>query len=243
MTGVRRWRIGELAAATGLTVRALHHYDDLGLLVPSERSAAGHRRYTEADVHRLYRVLALRQLGLPLADVRAALDTDCDLPALVGEQLRRLDDHLLAQQRLRQRLVSVLAQLDRTSRPAVTVLLEAMEGMTRMEKYYTDEQQAQLAQRRQELGAEGMRRAEQDWVDLIAAMEQERAAGTDPADPRVQELAGRWQGLIEQFTGGDPGVRASLGRMYAEEGVESASRGAVDSELMEYVGRALAARA
>lgn len=241
MTGERQWRIGELAAATGLTVRALHHYDELGLLVPSERSAAGHRRYTGADVRRLYQILALRQLGLPLQDVRAALDTDCDLPALVGRQLQRLDDQLLAQQRLRQRLVSVLAQLDRAGRPAVTALLEAMEGMTRMVKYYTDEQLAQLAHRRQELGADGMRRAEQDWTDLIAAMEQERAAGTDPADPRVQELAGRWQGLIEQFTGGDPGVRASLGRMYAEEGVEQASRGAVNPGLMEYVGRALAA--
>jgi DNA-binding transcriptional MerR regulator len=64
----RRWKVGELARATGLTVRALHHYDELGLLVPSERTQAGHRLYGEDDVRRLYRVVALRHLGLPLSE-------------------------------------------------------------------------------------------------------------------------------------------------------------------------------
>ena len=52
---MRRWRIGEVAAATGLTVRALRHYDEIGLLVPSQRSAAGFRLYSDADVRRLCR--------------------------------------------------------------------------------------------------------------------------------------------------------------------------------------------
>jgi hypothetical protein len=54
------------------------------------------------------------------------------------------------------------------------------------------------------------------------------------------ELAGRWRALIEQFTGGDDGIRQSLQRMYREQGVQTASRGMVDPELMEYVGQALA---
>lgn len=57
------WRVGQLAASTGLTVRALHHYDHLGLVRPSARTASGYRLYEEADVARLYQVLALRQLG------------------------------------------------------------------------------------------------------------------------------------------------------------------------------------
>jgi MerR family transcriptional regulator, thiopeptide resistance regulator len=59
-----RWSIGQLAQASGLTVRALRHYDAVGLLKASERTASGHRRYTEADLRRLYRVRALRSLGL-----------------------------------------------------------------------------------------------------------------------------------------------------------------------------------
>jgi len=58
----------------------------------------------------------------------------------------------------------------------------------------------------------------------------------------MQELARRWQELIDQFTGGDPAIGSSLQRMYREEGAVAASRGAVpDEELMSYVGAAMAA--
>jgi DNA-binding transcriptional MerR regulator len=68
------WQVGRLAAATGVTVRALHHYEDVGLLVPSGRTEAGHRLYADADVRRLYRIMALREFGMSLAEIRAALD-------------------------------------------------------------------------------------------------------------------------------------------------------------------------
>ena len=69
-------RIGEVAAATGVTVRTLRHYDELGLLVPSERTPAGYRLYAEADLQRLYRILALRRMGLGLEAIAAVLDAD-----------------------------------------------------------------------------------------------------------------------------------------------------------------------
>jgi hypothetical protein len=112
--------------------------------------------------------------------------------------------------------------------------------MIMSESYYTAEQQEQLAERRKALGPEGMAAAERDWAELIEAVRTEHAAGTDPSDPRMLELAGRWRALIEQFTGGDDGIRQSLQRMYREQGVQTASRGMVDPELMEYVGQALA---
>jgi DNA-binding transcriptional MerR regulator len=67
------WKIGELARATGLTVRTLHHYDEIGLLAPGRRTYGGHRLYTADDVRRLYRVVALRALGLSLDEVAAWL--------------------------------------------------------------------------------------------------------------------------------------------------------------------------
>ena len=87
-----------------------------------------------------------------------------------------------------------------------------------------------------------MQKAQDDWAELIAAVEREYEAGTDPSDPRVQELAARSRDLIDQFTGGDPGIRKSLERMYREEGAERASRGMVRPELMEYLGRATLGR-
>jgi DNA-binding transcriptional MerR regulator len=68
--------IGELAARAGLTVRTLHHYDQIGLVRASERTEAGHRCHSEADVRRLYQVVALRSLGVPLARIARALEGD-----------------------------------------------------------------------------------------------------------------------------------------------------------------------
>ena len=56
-------KVGDLARRTGLTVRTLHHYDEIGLLKPSLHTESGHRLYTGRDVARLQQVLSLRQLG------------------------------------------------------------------------------------------------------------------------------------------------------------------------------------
>ncbi|QJW83354.1 MerR family transcriptional regulator [Ramlibacter terrae] len=58
-------KVGELARSTGLTVRTLHHYDEIGLLKPSGRSESGYRLYAEADVARLHAIRALRHRACP----------------------------------------------------------------------------------------------------------------------------------------------------------------------------------
>src|SRR5689334_18587286 len=91
------FRTGELARATGITVRTLHHYDRLGLLVPSSYTSGRHRCYTPDDVRRLHRILALRGFGLSLAEIAEALEADAqDLKELVQRQLT------VAEERVRQ---------------------------------------------------------------------------------------------------------------------------------------------
>jgi DNA-binding transcriptional MerR regulator len=236
---MRQRRIGELAKATGLTVRTLHHYDEIGLLVPAERSASGYRLYGDEDVRRLYRILALRGMGFSLEDVGETLDGEGDDPRpAVRRQLGRLDEQLRQTARLRERLTRILDVLDHSGEPSGDLFIDAIEVMITMEQYYAPEQLDRLEQRRNALGDEGMQRAQQDWVDLIAEFEAERAAGTDPADARVQALVARADDLIEQFTGGDPGIRASLQRVYEDKGAEQASRGTMNAEGMAYMQRA-----
>lgn len=238
----KQWKIGDLARQTGLTVRALHHYDELGLLRPSARTEAGHRLYDEDDVRRLYRILALRQIGLRLDEIGALLLGDgLDVRTAVHRHLERTDHQIELQRELRDRLAAILIALDRAVEPSIDDFIDALEVMTRMEKYYTPEQLKTLEARSIELGADAIKRAEQEWSQLIESVEAERQRGTDPADPRVQELARRWTELIEQFTGGDAGIRKSLQRMYEEEGVETASRGMLTPETMEYAQRAIEA--
>jgi DNA-binding transcriptional MerR regulator len=85
-------KVGELARSSGLTVRTLHHYDEIGLLKPSVRKEAGYRLYSVDDVGRLHAIQALRHLGLPLADIGALLDGQATAPAIIIEQPARSDD-------------------------------------------------------------------------------------------------------------------------------------------------------
>ncbi|MFJ5899928.1 MerR family transcriptional regulator [Streptomyces sp. NPDC093064] len=87
------YSVGQVAGFAGVTVRTLHHYDDIGLLVPGERSHAGHRRYGDADLDRLQQILFYRELGFPLEEVAALLD---DPEANPGAHLRRRHELLTA---------------------------------------------------------------------------------------------------------------------------------------------------
>ncbi|GAB3762036.1 VOC family protein [Microlunatus parietis] len=90
------WRVGELSQATGLTVRTLHHYHQIGLLDPAARSAGGHRLYAPADVRRLMYIVVLRRAGLSLAAIKEVLDRDrIDVAALIDQQRRDLESVLM----------------------------------------------------------------------------------------------------------------------------------------------------
>ncbi|MGD9932665.1 MAG: MerR family transcriptional regulator [Dehalococcoidia bacterium] len=127
-------RVGQLAKATGLTVRTLHYYEEIGLLVPSRRSDAGHRLYTAGDVERLYRICLLRRVGVPLADTARALDDPAwSLQAAMAAHLRELDRRVEAAGQLRGRVAQVLEAMGPSNRPAADALLTIVEGMTMLE--------------------------------------------------------------------------------------------------------------
>jgi len=98
--------VGEVSRLTGVTVRTLHHYHRIGLLVPAGHSSSGYRLYGKADLERLRRILGYRELGFPLSTIAELLAEDADLPA----QLRR--QRALTEQRI-ERLRRIAAALDR----------------------------------------------------------------------------------------------------------------------------------
>ncbi len=127
-------RIGELASASGMTVRALHHYEDIGLLVASERTDAGHRMYSDIDVARLYRISLLRQLGLQLSEVGSALDDPAwDLGSALRAHRDQLERRLENERRLHARLSHVLSTLASTTSDAADALIAILEDMTMLD--------------------------------------------------------------------------------------------------------------
>jgi len=230
--------VGELAARTGLTVRTLHHYDELGLLAPARRTAAGHRLYGEEQVMRLQQIVALRGLGFSLEEITQMLERpDLSPQRALRLRLERLREQIDEQQALCDRLEAVLGRLESNEEVSVEEILETIEAMTMFDKYFTPEQMEQLDERRKVVTEGRIREVEAEWPKLIAEVRAEMEKGTDPASERVQELARRWKGLVEEFTGGDIQIAASVGRMYQQE--ESArQRTGLNAEIMEYIGRA-----
>jgi len=162
------WPVGELARATGLTVRTLHHYDRIGLLVPSARNHAGHRRYADADVRRLHQILALRGFGLGLAEIREVLDGSGPDPRdLIRHQLDQVEERIAVAHRLRHQLTALLGALDGAAEPSARTFIELIEVMTAMERPLTPEQFEEMAERRRKAAA-------QLTPEQLAAMTRER---------------------------------------------------------------------
>jgi DNA-binding transcriptional MerR regulator len=241
MTG-ERWKIGELARIAGVTVRTLHHYDSVGLLVPSERTQSGHRLYSAADLERLYRLLALREMGLPLEEIGPLLDSEGGIGDTVRRHLGRVEQQLGALERLRLRLTRLLDALD-GDEESTQHLLDAKEAMKMFEKYYTPEQLQQLEERRNELGEDKIRAVEQEWTEIYARLADLRIRGVDPSAPEAQAVGDRAGELIQMFTGGDPGITESLRRMYENEDPQKLTRGMGDPADMEYMAAIRKAKA
>ena len=112
--GFEALTVGQVAEKFGVTVRTLHHYDEIGLLVPSERTPAGYRLYTTRDLARLQHVVVYRRLGFALEEVAVLLQEQAaaDSGAVVGH--------------LRRQRSAVLSRLDEM-RDLVTAIDQALE--------------------------------------------------------------------------------------------------------------------
>ncbi|MFJ8645650.1 MerR family transcriptional regulator [Streptomyces sp. NPDC093546] len=201
------YSVGQVAGFAGVTVRTLHHYDEIGLLSPSARSHAGHRRYDDGDLDRLQQIMFYRELGFPLDKVAALLD---DPDADPREHLRRQHELLTAR----------IAELTRMAE-AVEHAMEARQmgiNLTPEEKFevfgdHDPEQYAEEVEQRwgdTEAYRESQRRAARytkaDWqrmqdenADWGARYQALMAEGEPPTGERAMELAeehrqqiGRW---------------------------------------------------
>jgi DNA-binding transcriptional MerR regulator len=234
-------KVGELAKRTGLTIRTLHHYDEIGLLKPSLHTEAGHRLYTAADVARLQQVLSLRALGFGLEQIKDCLDRPGFSPLeVIRLHVGRLRQQIEMQRGLCERLEGLADYFHNAGDVSAEAFLKTIEVMNMIESYYTPEQLEYFKKRREEAAARGEDIARQGTADWNALLEQYRAAmeaGTDPADPKLQELEKRRQSLVNAFTGGDPTIEQNLKRLWTEQGDKLCAQYGYDPKLMEYLGK------
>jgi MerR family transcriptional regulator, thiopeptide resistance regulator len=248
----RLYRVGELAALTGVSIRTLHHYDRIGLVHPSSHSEGGHRLYSAGDVLRLQQVLTLRYLGFPLAEIRELLARpEFDLVASIRIQRGALRDRIAELERIEAVLAELLERRRSTGRWAWELVVEASAAVQgglaqgrgeKMKAYYTPEQLKRFEELAKEVPVEERQAIEQGWTALLAELRANR--DLDPASPSAQALAERWnqlsQAVAEGFRG-NPDLWEAIGDNYRHgrfDGVE----GAPQAEDFAFIARVNEAR-
>jgi DNA-binding transcriptional MerR regulator len=240
------------AELSGVTVRALHHYDRLGLLRP-QRMPNGYRAYRPQDLVRLEQIVALKFVGLPLRRIKTLLDRD---RLHLSEALRMQRRVLEARRGLLDQAIEAIRQAETSvadghapDAAVLTKIIEVMEMQNDAEwttKYYDESAQAKIAERRRQWSPELQERVSRQWTELIADVQ--AALGQDPAGEQGSALAARWTALVEEFTGGDPAVTAGLGKLHADRenwpapAKQQAQPFQITPEIWSFISQAMAAR-
>jgi MerR family transcriptional regulator, thiopeptide resistance regulator len=244
--------VGEVARVAGVSVRTLHHYDDIGLLRPSGRTPAGYRQYTPSDLEALQRILCYRALGFRLADIARLLQEG---PADTLVQLRQ--QHRLLTERIA-RLQRVLTTVEKAVEARqMGINLDPHEMLEVFGDSDPTEHAAEAEQRWGETGAfrESQRRAssydKQQWLDIQAeARDIERrlaaaqAAGASPSDLDAMEAAEAHRRHVSTwFYDCPPAVHRALGEMYVSDERFTAHYDRIAPGLAAFVRDAIAANA
>jgi DNA-binding transcriptional MerR regulator len=244
--------VGEVAALAGVTVRTLHHYDRIGLLTPSERTAAGYRRYTASDLDRLHRILVYRELGFPLEEVATLLDDpDADPAQHLRRQLRLLKDRLGRTQAMVEAVEKEMEayqmgiQLSPEERFEVFGENDPAQYEAEAEERWGETEAYEQSQRRT------ASYTKDDWLRIKAEgedVEQRFAAALRAGVPADSEEAmdlaeAHRQQISRNFYDCPPEMHAGLGQMYVEDERFTAHYEERAAGLAQYVSTAIQANA
>lgn len=216
----RTYQVRQFARLARVTIRTLHHYDDMGLLKPSGRTDAGYRLYTDSDLVRLQQIITLQFIGVSLQQIRELLDGHTtNLAALLRMQRVMLEEKgrriAQAMEAVRQAeaIASAGAEPDSETIIAIIEVINMATNNEWVKGYYTQEQLDDLAGR---ATPETLADGQHAWGQLISDIEHAAASGLDPASAEAQKLIQRQEELIGEFTGGDAGIRENLDKLWSD---------------------------
>lgn len=227
-------KVGELARRTGLTVRALHHYDSIGLLRPTGRSDGGYRLYSRDDVARLHGIQALRRMGLSLTDVAQLLDGRAvTLPGLLERQIVSLDQEIAQAQALRERLAAMQSLLVGGGQPEIDDWLTSLSMMNTLEQYFSAGELKRVF--------EQWKHCESEWPPLLQAVREAMERGVPTDSLELQPLARQWMELSARWMDSDLALLKRWGSMLSEQPGLPLPPG-MDRALLDYIDQAVQLR-
>ena len=191
--------VGEVSTLLGVSVRALHHWDETGLVHPSRRSAAGYRLYCEADIMRIQQVLVYRQTGMNLADIKMVLD-EPETDAMT--HLRRQRELVQGQVSHLQQMLNSIDMVMEIHQSGARISVAEMAEIwgTDWDPVYIEDAHAQWGdtedwaesyRRKAQMSRADWERAHEETVALETALAEAMRSGVKPGSPEANALA-RW---------------------------------------------------
>ncbi len=239
--------VGAVADLTGVSVRTLHHYDHIGLVVPSVRTTVGYRGYTDADIERLHLVLVYRSVGMPLEEIRSLLD---DADADVLEHLRRQHRLLLEQADRLQHTIKAVEELMNAHRSGIQLTAEEQIEIFGAEfsSKFSSEYASEAEERWGDTDAwkQSQQRAatftKDDWIAiqaeneaLLEALAAGKRSGVEPGSAEANALAARHRASIERYYDCGEEMHRCIVEMYVADERFTAYYDNVESGLAQYV--------
>jgi MerR family transcriptional regulator, thiopeptide resistance regulator len=225
-SGPNLMTVGRVSELTGLSVRALHHYDEIGLVVPGARTQAGYRGYTDTDIERLHLVLLYREVGFGLEQIAALLDNpDTDMQAHLESQRSLLLDRI-------DRLHHMVAAVEKMMNAHKSGIQLSVEEQIEIfgDNKYVDEYAAEAHQRWSDTAVwrQSQERSAQytkeDWVRikaegdrLLADLAAAKRDSVAPGSKRADALAHAHRRSIDEFFDCSPQMQVCLAQMYVTD--------------------------
>jgi DNA-binding transcriptional MerR regulator len=217
--------VGELAEMSGVTVRTLHHYDEIGLLVPSVRSAAGYRIYTGGEVDRLQIILTYRELGLGLGEIAAAIDTPGASADLLRAAREQIDERIAKLRAIARSLDAAMAQEGKEARMTPEEKLSVFGDFDPAEheeearqRWGDTEAYAQSAQRTSGYTKQDWEAIQAEAADIYAGFVALQRRGIAADSPEVATMVEAHREHISRwFYDCSPEIHAGLGQMYVAD--------------------------
>lgn len=236
----RTWKVGELSKLTGLTIRTLHHYDEIGLLSPTSRTSSGHRLYVEEDIIKLQQVMSLKELDFSLDKIKEFLENPNYNPKEIIEmQIERLNQEIKLKEELKDQLQELWQVFNSWRKPNLEQFINSIELIKNQKKYFTQDQITLIKKQYNEINNSEAYKYTSSWGEVISLFQYEMEKGTSVDNPTVVELARKWKEAMEYFAGGDAGIISSAERYYTDN-PHAAKGSGMSGELYKYIKEALA---
>jgi len=251
-------RIGQLAARSGLSAKALRLYEARGLLRPDAHSESGYRLYGPPALARLNEIGVLKRTGFTLAEIGKLLARKGSAATLIETRIVTLHREVQSKTRALAALERAWRGLDSASND-IDQLLENIRMNDRLDmrfseaemaefkrrgeilgKHFTPAEREQMRRRAEQLGETGMLQAQQEWPELIKQVRAAMNLGIPSSDPSVVEMGRRWHALIQAFTGGDANLGRKMKDAYDKEPQVMAAQG-MDKAMFAYIRDAMQA--